>query len=97
MMTVKKYAMQITAAQTVKLPENAKVLSVMEQHEGIVLFALIDSDRAATEPYTVIILGSEYEAPDLTGYRFLGTCGIHHGLQTVHVFIREEAFADGTT
>jgi len=94
MMTVYKYPLRIAHEQTIKLPEHAEVLSVCEQHEGVVLYAMVDKDRPAIEPHTVCIVGTDYDAPDLTGFDFVGTCNLHHGLLMFHVFVRKEA-ADG--
>lgn len=91
MTKVNKYLLKITDVQILKLPEQAKVLSVLEQHACVALYVLEDSDCPANDLYTVRIVGTTYEIPDMTGFVFVGTCLIHQGLTTTHVFVRKEA------
>lgn len=89
---VYKYPLQLTEAQTLKLPAGAKVLSVMNQREDIVLYALVDPERDAQnnwDIYRVYVSGTgQVTEPDAT---FLGTVPISGDNSdfVFHVFYRK--------
>jgi hypothetical protein len=49
MRTIYKYPLEITDAQTIKMPEGAKILSVHNQGGTTCLWAEVDTDKELTE------------------------------------------------
>ena len=83
-----KYTLQIEDKQTLKLPEGSKILSVAEQNNSIVLYALVNTDTENVERVSVIIHGTGHPANDVEDYAFLGTVKLYGGDLMFHVFIK---------
>ena len=88
MRKILKYPLTITDEQPLRLPLGSEILSVMEQNDQIVLYALIDADQKLTSEYTISIRGTGHNIDELTINNFIGTCKLFNGHLMYHVFIR---------
>jgi hypothetical protein len=90
-----KYNLEVVDKQTIKLPPGSRVLSVMNQRDNIVLYALVHpiNNKNLIEDVSIRIVGTGHDIdffipnPNLTdGYKFLGTVSLHDGALMFHVF-----------
>ncbi|MDD5487265.1 MAG: hypothetical protein PHW65_06910 [Dehalococcoidales bacterium] len=88
MKKIYKYTLQIEDKQTLKLPEGSKILSVAEQNNSIVLYALVNTATENAEHVSVIIHGTGHQANDVDGCTFLGTVKLYGGDLMFHVFVK---------
>ena len=86
MKKIYKYDLSMEDRQIISLPLNSKILSVKDQYDGIVLYALVDTEREEQEKHSIIIHGTGHSADDLEGYKFLGTVKLMNGQLMFHVF-----------
>lgn len=97
-MVIWKYELEITAEQTIKLPEQSTVLSVCNQRDTLVLYAMVCPDVEGTREIEVSILGTNHQFNPI-GCVFVGTVimGIRNSLGDLvwHVFVRDAAIAKG--
>jgi hypothetical protein len=93
-MIVGKFILQSVDRQVVKIPLPAKILSVIEQHGEIVMYALMCKD-APTVPKTIDIYGTGHDVRDkrtdfCDGLSepgiFIGTVSTENGSLIWHVF-----------
>jgi hypothetical protein len=86
-----KYDIRADATVVVQMPKGAQVLSVVNQNDGIVVYALVDTLEKKTEGYTFVTIGTGYEVDINTSvYRFVGTVVTNQGKRVWHVFMRGE-------
>ena len=86
MKKIYKYDLSMKDKQIISLPLNSKILSVKNQYEGIVLYALVDTEREEQEKHSIIIHGTGHSADDVEEYNFLGTVKLENGRLMFHVF-----------
>lgn len=86
MKRIYKYNLESTDKQIISLPYNSQLLSVAEQYENIVLYALVDTKEAKTKDVTIIIHGTGHNADDVDAAHFLGTVKLMNGGLMFHVF-----------
>ena len=72
MKRIYKYNLESTGKQTLTLPYNSQLLSVAEQYENIVLYALVDTKETKTKDVTIIIHGTGHNVDDVDAAHFLG-------------------------
>lgn len=76
--------------QTLDLPEGSKILSVLEQNNTIVLYALVDIDIESTDVYNIAIKGTGHNfQKELEDYTFLGSVNLVGGALIFHVFYKK--------
>lgn len=93
-----KYPLGITDNQTIKLPRGAHILSVMNQHDNIVLYALVNDDEKKNVSVSIKIVGTGHSvnfpicSPMFVNdaYKFLGTVSLYGGELMFHVFYKED-------
>jgi hypothetical protein len=84
-----KYPVEITDAQVLVLPLGARVLSAMEQNNGIVIYALVEPTVEFKKNVEIRIAGTGHDvAFDLQKFKFLSTVSTH-GRFMWHVFYAE--------
>ena len=83
-----KYQLVVTDSQEITLPVNSKILSVQNQNEEIVLYALVDDKIVLTRKHKIIIHGTGHEADDIVAFNFIGTVSMHGSRLIFHVFER---------
>lgn len=82
---VYKYPLALRA-RSIDLPKGSEILSVANQGERIVLYALVDPEQPI-EPRSIeiILTGEEIVTPQFLG-RFVGTVLLDAGAFVVHVY-----------
>lgn len=88
MKVIYKYILKVQDIQDLFLPIESKILSVEEQNNEIVLYALVDSGAESIERYSIIIHGTGHPADDIVDYNFLGTVKLFNGIGVFHVFYK---------
>lgn len=86
MKRILEYNLDIVGYQDLVLSENSKILSVANQGDTIVLYAI--TDGASPCHYSIFILGTRHPADDVIGAQFIGTVSLHDGTLMLHVFAR---------
>lgn len=83
-----KYRIEHDNATTeVTMPKGAKVLSVMDQNNSLVVYALVNTLEQETETKIFASVGTGREVKVNTSvYKFLGTATTHQGRYVFHVF-----------
>ena len=84
MKRIYKYSVEVRDEQDIYLPVGAEILSVAEQYNRIVLYAIVDSE-AETKPHHISVRGTGHELNDKEG-RFIGTVKLYNGDLMFHVF-----------
>ena len=83
-----KFPLEVTDYQTIEVKSPAILLSVAEQNNNIVLYAMID-DLEYGIPVDVRIIGTGHPIKDdIDNYKFLGTVNLIDGGLMFHVFAR---------
>ena len=86
MKRILKYTLDIVDHQELTLSNNSKILSVENQRDNIVLYAI--TDEASPCHYSIIIHGTGHPADDVIGAQFIGTVSLYNGSLMFHVFAR---------
>ena len=82
-----KYPLQITDFQTIEVKSPAILLSVAEQNNQIMMYAIVD-DLEYGIPVDVRIIGTGLPIKeDIENYKFLGTVKLEDGRLMFHVFV----------
>lgn len=89
MRRILKYTLDIVDYQELTLSENSKILSVANQRDNIVLYAL--TDELTTCTYSIIMHGTGHPADDVIGAQFIGTVSLYNGSLMFHVFARRKS------
>jgi hypothetical protein len=90
MKTIYKYHL-ISPMSNIKLPKGAKILSVINQLEKIIIYALVDPEELELEEFTFAILPTgTYPATYNDNYIFLGTVSFNGGSLVFHVFYTKD-------
>ena len=89
--TIYKYTTKVTDTQIIELPKGSEILSVIEQYENIVFYALIDPEETSKEYFKFQIRGTGHNAGNFKrqNYIFLGTVPLIEGQLIFHVFYRK--------
>ena len=90
MKTIYKYPLIAMHTQTLELPKGSSILSVMNQFDEIVIYALVDTEEKQTEKYTITTHGTGHKADDVCNFKFLGTVKLEDGRLMFHVFYRKD-------
>lgn len=92
MQRIYKYQLEITDDQTIKL--KGKPLSVIVQHNSVVLYALYDEKLFDVEGtnYKIHIAGTGHLIDDkiINEYTFLNTVSLYEGDLVFHIFYKGE-------
>jgi len=90
MKAIYKYELNGDTLQTVLLPADSTVLSVVEQHQDIVMYAVVDVEQENTQEIVFLLLGTGQDFDNtLDGYSFLNTVKLSDGAIMVHVFVEK--------
>ncbi len=86
MRAIWKFPLDITETQDVRMPRGAKILSVQMQRGKLVLWAVVDPDKAIQER-TFHVFGTGHDFPDwLSVEQHVGTVQDMNGALIWHVF-----------
>src|SRR5262245_15015642 len=72
-MRIYKYPLQLTDLQVIDLPLNARLLSVEEQDNILMLWALVDEKAMTTMPVHIRVIVTGNPCDDIVDHKFLGT------------------------
>jgi len=90
MNAIHKYELSGSRLQTVSLPINSTVLSVVEQHEKIVVYAIVDNEQQGKIQVQFLLLGTGQDFDNLLdGYSFLNIVKLSGGSLMLHVFVEK--------
>jgi hypothetical protein len=88
-----KYVIPTTDESELQLPAGAQILSVMEQGNGIVLYAIVNTSVEVTKTVSVRVVGTGHRIDfDLNEYKFIGTVSLHGGVLMFHVFCFDRGY-----
>lgn len=87
MKKIYKFKVDFYVSQELILPAGSKILSVANQNEGIVLYALVNTESLYKQTYKIIMHGTGHAADDLDHTEFVGTVLLHEGNLVFHVFV----------
>jgi hypothetical protein len=84
MKTVWKFPLKLTDFQTVKLPMGSRIISVLNQREGPVLYAEVESMADRDESWNIYTFGTGHPLIATSGAKFLGTLSFRDGSLIFH-------------
>jgi hypothetical protein len=97
--TIWKYKLDIRDYQIIEIPrlDQIQVLSVANQNEEIVMYAIVDNaiPKDQIKNVDVRIFGTGHQmvtmvgTPTVVDMRFVGTVKLHSGQLMFHVFVKE--------
>ena len=90
--TIWKYTLEIVDSQTIEVPGGSELLSVIEQNNELVLYALVNPS-IPTQSFNVQIKGTGHPVDStlLLNYYFFGTVSTRNGSLVWHIFIERKA------
>lgn len=90
MKKIYKYTLKPTDFQILELPKKSNIISVIEQKNQIVLYAIVNDDISETELYDIIIKETGHDLPEnFDLYTFLGSVNLINGSLIFHVFYKK--------
>jgi len=99
-LTVYKYPIEVEMslvtegrATILNLPVGATILRVMNQNNGLVLYAVVDAMEQRYAPITILVrmTGDPFAVPEYPNMiRYLDTVCLYEGQLVLHVFIIED-------
>ena len=90
-----KYTVEIVQESTILLPAGAQIISVMEQRNKIVLYAIVPFpiEEDVMKKITVRVVGTGHIIGfDTKDYEFAGTVSLHSGELVFHIFYRDHGY-----
>jgi len=89
MKKIYKYTLKPTDFQILELPKKSNIISVIEQNNQIVLYAIINDNMSETELYDIMIKGTGHDLPEnFDLYTFLNSVNLIDGSLIFHVFYK---------
>jgi hypothetical protein len=88
MQTIWKYILEAVDQQFLELPLHTEILSVANQGDNIVLYALVNPEIKTTKNHRIEVYGTGHQIQDsnLSDLKFLGTVLMYNGSLVFHVF-----------
>jgi hypothetical protein len=88
MNTIWKFKLENIDQQTIEVPLPAKILSVVEQNDDIMLYSVVDNDKDVPKiPVDILIKGAgDFVENNIGLYTFLGTVKLLENNEIWHVF-----------
>lgn len=85
-----RYKLENVDQQTVEMPFPARLLSVIEQNDDIVLYSIIDDDKDVPKiPIDILVIGTGDAVEENIGlYTFLGTVRLFDNKEIWHIFYK---------
>ena len=95
--TIFKYPVEITDESTIRLHAGARILSIKEQGNTVVLYAVvplpIEEEEDVMKKITVKVVGTGQDINfDINDYEFLGTVSLYDGELMFHVFYHDHGY-----
>lgn len=95
-MRILKYTLKMIREQVVKIPAPARIISAIEQHNKVVIYAVVNSKADMIINRTIRILKTGEYFPDNHQCRFINSVSIGSGDHTLHVFEKISETKKGT-
>jgi hypothetical protein len=90
---MKKIFKYVLDGDPLTLPAGSKIISVSNQRDNIVLYAIVDTEINDKMIYSIFITKTDQEiGRDLTDYTFLGTVPLLGGAFMFHIFYKLEKY-----
>lgn len=86
MSRILKYKLDVIDVQTIRIPVNAVLLSIIEQHDNIVAYVLVDEETNETVGVKFRVIGTGHHHSDLEGWTYLSTVSTFGGSLVWHIF-----------
>lgn len=84
-----KYPIAQTDEQGLTLPKGSQILSIINQYDKPVIYAIVDPNTKQGQMYNIRTIGTGHEIDDdLSKYTFIGTLSFLSGNLIFHYFIR---------
>lgn len=90
MKVIYKYILNFVEQQELELPANSKILSVKNQNENIVLYALIDNEITIMKTHLIFIKGTGHNADNIKDCNFIETVKLLGGELMFHIFTKKK-------
>jgi len=94
MKTIHKFTLAITSEQTIKIPGYVELLSVAEQKDEIVVYAIVEAPPIENQhkliSFLILGTGSGFFSNERKNWRFLNTVSTRNGSLIWHVFVEED-------
>ena len=85
-----KYQLDIVDEQYIDLPVGSEAISVVNQHDVVMLYVKVDDEAEATSKVKFLIKGTGHDLDfKEEEYRFLGTVVTLGGMYVWHVFVEK--------
>ena len=84
-MTVYKYSLEISSRQSVRMPSDARILSIQAQRGEPCIWALVDEREKCVHAHKIRMFGTGHPIPDIP-MTFLGTFQVEDRDFVFHVF-----------
>ena len=85
-MRILKYTLKMIQEQVVEIPAPARIISAIEQHNKVVIYAVVNSETDMIINRTIRILKTREYFPDNHQCRFINSVSIGGGDHTLHIF-----------
>ena len=90
MKTIWKFTLELLDTQEIRLPEDSNILSVMEQDNKPVVYAIVNPEVPKLPIiFKVRATGQPIEEDIICDYIFLGTISTYNGTLIWHIFVKE--------
>ena len=84
---IRKFRLQIKDKQKINMPVDSKILSVQEQFDIAVIWALVNPDMLDYEDVSIRMIGTDHDIEDeILDAQFIGTVQLHSGSLVSHVW-----------
>ena len=70
------------------MPKGAKPLSVINQKNTVVLYAVVNTGEFEWDDFEVVVQPTGYSFDDINSFQFLGTVALYEATEVYHVFYR---------
>lgn len=91
--SIYKFALSIEDEQILKMPIYSYILSIAEQDNQIVLYAIVnpmETEKLEERIIRIIGTGHTFTSTELINMTFIGTVKLHNGALMFHVFEKRE-------
>ena len=89
-MKIYKYPLEITDRQTVKLPADSEIISIVNINEKPYIYVIVEPGEECGIHHEIICYGTGHPMrDDYCDYRFLGTLVFAGGRLVLHYFCRK--------
>jgi len=85
-----KYELRTEEVQEIEMFEDYKILSVIEQHNRVFVYVLVDTDSKSCYLVKIVMFVTGQPIEEIEGLTFLGTVSLYEGGFIYHIFCESE-------